>query len=282
MSKNRIIPYGYKIQDGSLQKVENECETIIIIYEKYLKGNSYKTIAETLTKDEIIYHNDNYNWNKNMVARILKNEIYKGDEKYPQIISDDLFIKIQDSMKPYNKTQSENIKKIRQKFLCGDCGEKVKRRLKSSGVERWYCESDTTHVDSKLTDEMLLDKFIELLQQTLNINILYADADVNETTRIELTKLENDTLRDLSNPDVQKQEIELKLLEITQRKYDLIDDFTAEKEFILNKLKIYKESGDIDSIIEIIDYIYITETNIDKIQFKNGICCNYTVTKLLE
>lgn len=273
MSKNRIIPYGYEIQDGSLQKVKNECETIIIIYEKYLEGNSYKTIAENLTNDEIVYHNDSYNWNKNMVARILKNEIYKGDEKYPQIIPDDLFLKIQDSMKPYNKSQSENIKKIRQKFLCGDCGNKVKRRLKSSGAERWYCESDTTHVNSKLTDEMLLDKFMELLHQTLNHEVLYSDIEEDSVARIELTKLENETLRDLSNPDAEKQEIELKLLEITQRKYDLLDDFTAEKEFILSKLNEYKESGDISPIIEIIDYIYITETNINKIQFKNGICC---------
>lgn len=277
MSKNRVIPYGYTIQDGVLQIVEDERGIIQDIFKKYLEGNSYKTIAETLTKDEITYHNNNSTWNKNMVARILKNEIYKGNEKYPQIIGDALFSKIQETVKPYNITQSEAIKKIRRKFICGDCGEKVKRRLKSNGVERWYCESDTIHVSSKLTDEMLIDEFIELLKQTLNLNVLYENMNENEVAHIELTKLENETLRDLSNPNVQKQEIELKLLEITQRKYELLDDYTAEKEFILSKLDIYKESNDMNPIIELIEYIYITEANINKIQFKNGICCNFKI-----
>lgn len=282
MSKNRIIPYGYKIQDGSLQKNENECEVIIKIYENYLAGNSYKTIAETLTQEEIVYHNDNSSWNKNMVARILKNEIYKGDEKYPQVIENELFLKIQESIKPYNISQSDNIKKIRQKFLCDECTSKVKRRLKSDGGERWYCESDTTHVSNKLTDEMILDKFIELLYQTLDINVLFADVKDNDVACLELTKLENETLRDISNASVDKQEIEFKLLEITQKKYELLDDYTAEKQFILNKLKIYKESKDINPIIEIIENIYITDININKIRFKNGICCKFTINPLIE
>ncbi len=282
MSKNRTILYGYAIQDGSIQKVEEECEVVNAIYEKYLNGISYKVIAEELTQNLIIYHMENYNWNKNIIARILKNESYKGNAKYPQVISEELFNKVQDAMKPYTKRQDNEIKKMRQTFVCGHCGNKVKRRTKTDGVERWYCEQDTTHVSSKVKDEILLENFTQLLNQSLIDDILYGDVDEDSIARIELTKLENELLRDINNQTNQVKELELKIIEITQKKYELLNDYASEIEFILDKLKIYKESGDISPIIELVEKNYVADTNINKIQFKNGICCEIIVKTKIE
>ncbi len=84
MLKNRSIPFGFCVVNGRFAINEKEAETVRKIFADYIDGKSLKNIAAEI---EIPYNSGKENWNKNMVARILENKKYLGENGYPKIIS---------------------------------------------------------------------------------------------------------------------------------------------------------------------------------------------------
>ena len=84
--KKRYLPFGYQITDGKTTIVQEEAEAVQYIFEKYTAGKSLRKIAESMTTRKTPYHEDTQKWNQNMVSRVLANEIYCGNEKYPPIL----------------------------------------------------------------------------------------------------------------------------------------------------------------------------------------------------
>ena len=76
--KNRYIPFGYQIQNGDSVINTEQAATVQHIFYAYTEGQSFKEIAEYLTTSGTAYHFSDNSWNKNIVARILANEIYCG------------------------------------------------------------------------------------------------------------------------------------------------------------------------------------------------------------
>ena len=60
------------------------------IFLQYTLGASLKEIAEQMRKTGPIY-GEGRSWNKNMVARILKNPKYTGADNYPKLVDIKLF-----------------------------------------------------------------------------------------------------------------------------------------------------------------------------------------------
>ena len=81
--KKRYLPFGYQITDGKTTIVQEEAEAVQYIFEEYTAGKSLRKIAENMTARKTPYHEDSSKWNQNMVSRVLANEIYCGNEKYP-------------------------------------------------------------------------------------------------------------------------------------------------------------------------------------------------------
>lgn len=277
MSKNRVIPYGYKFVDGKFCIEEQESEILQSIIDDYLTGSSYKTIAERLTSENVEYTTDKSLWNKNMIARILKNEVYKGTEKYPQIIDEERYNQIQSAMKPYVINQNKEVTKIRKLLYCF-CGNRLEKRRKHSGEERWYCEEDRLHISQKLNGDIIMEQFHEILNQSFNQNTLYSSMQDDEVATIELVKLENETSRAINSGEItNKEEIEQKVIEIAQLKYEKIISNDTEKEFVETRIKQYLQDKELTPIVEILERVIIENENITKIQFKNGICCNFKI-----
>lgn len=155
MSKNRVIPYGYEFVEGKFYVEKQEYEILISIINDYLNGSSYKTIAEKLTSNNVEYIANKTTWNKNMISRILKNEVYKGNEKYPQIIDEDTYNKVQSSIKPYVVKQNKEITQIRKLMYCY-CGQRLEKRRSNLGKERWYCEEDKLHISKNLNGDIIM------------------------------------------------------------------------------------------------------------------------------
>lgn len=86
--KKRYLPFGYQITDGKTTIVQEEAEAVQYIFEEYTAGKSLRKIAESMTTRKTPYHEDTQKWNQNMVSRVLANEIYCGNEKYPPIITE--------------------------------------------------------------------------------------------------------------------------------------------------------------------------------------------------
>ena len=83
---NRKLPFGYRMQMGEIVRSEPEAKAVQDIFLQYTLGASLKEIAEQMSKTGPTY-DEGKSWNKNMVARILANQRYAGENEYPAIIS---------------------------------------------------------------------------------------------------------------------------------------------------------------------------------------------------
>ena len=88
MLKNRNIPFGYCVINGKYAINEIEAQAVWEIFENYINGKSLKTIAAEM---KIPYNSGKAAWNKNMVARVLENKKYIGENGYPRMVSDEEF-----------------------------------------------------------------------------------------------------------------------------------------------------------------------------------------------
>ena len=85
MAKYRKFPFGYRMEFGKMVIDPDESGWVVYIFEQYMLGESIKRIADVLCGTGIRYDADKL-WNKNMVARILQDRRYTGDDRYPPII----------------------------------------------------------------------------------------------------------------------------------------------------------------------------------------------------
>ena len=87
---NRKLPFGYQMRMGEIVRNEPEAKAVQDIFLRYTLGASLKEIAEQLNKSGLTY-DEGKSWNKNMVARILKNPKYTGADNYPKLVDINLF-----------------------------------------------------------------------------------------------------------------------------------------------------------------------------------------------
>lgn len=269
--KNRHIPYGYKIENGKAAVEPKEADAIRRIYSQYAQGLSYKKIAEQLTGLGVRYMPGKPEWNKNMVARILKNQNYLGTEKYPPILEKGLQKAAKQMAKPYTHTESADIKMLKPLLFCGICGKQIRRRLKASGEERWYCPSDVKHVAVTLIDEELLEE-IEKLQAYLakNQSIIKMQKDTDNQIDISVIRIQNEIDHALSRPEIDISQIQQSIMELVSRKYALIQDDGDEKELKEKISQLADRSINSRMITEIMSQIQITHTKATAFVLKNG------------
>lgn len=139
---NRMISYGYGMEQGRLQIIEQEAEVVRRIFRDYNAGKAFSEIAAALIKEQVCFFGKQCNWNKNTVARILGNDKYIGACDYPAIVSYDEFDRASNRRaekicQRYEKTKE--IDCIRKIAVCGQCGAGLSRRSKWATREKWYC-----------------------------------------------------------------------------------------------------------------------------------------------
>ena len=88
--KNRKLPFGYKMEQGKPVVYPREAEIVTVIFRQYTMGASYLTLVKML-KNQPVPYDTNRLWNKNMVARILEDSRYLGQEDFPAVIEEKLF-----------------------------------------------------------------------------------------------------------------------------------------------------------------------------------------------
>lgn len=272
MAQNRYLPYGYKIENGKTAIEPQEAEIIRRIYSQYAQGLSYKKIAEQLTESGVRYMPDKPQWNKNMVARILQNTNYLGTERYPVIIENSLSHAARQMAKPYTHTESADIKVLKSLFFCGICGAQVKRRLKTSGEERWYCPSDAKHISVALTDKVLLVN-IGKLQNYLAANQHLVKDQQNTLNQIDIrmVRMQNQIDLALNQQGADLVGIQQSIMEFAAQKYKLLQDTHCDGKEL--KAKIAQLSGpQLDSrlIKEITAQIQLTHTATTALVLRNG------------
>ncbi len=258
--KNRIIPYGYKMENGEFKKNIEESEVIVQIFNSYINGMSYLKIAKDLTESGKAYAPNKPIWNKNMVARIIQNKNYMSGEKYPKIIDKQTFYKANNMIKIYNSSESKEIKKLKEKLYCS-CGGKIRRRIKPNGQERWYCENDKSHIPISLTDKKIITQYISKLQDEKTSRTRH---DFKPT--LEMIGLQRELQRMINNVIIDQKQIEEKLIQIAELAYSEI--IPEENVVVIAKLQKYHETNDLNVLTEIVDKIEISKENITNIKLK--------------
>ena len=118
MAAIRKHPFGYQMVYGEIALQQTEAATTLWVYQTYADGASFNGLLDTLREGDVHYDGIRP-WNKNMVARILKNRKYLGEDGYPQIIPEELFEKVQ---KRLREQAASNRKTPAQKELRRLCG----------------------------------------------------------------------------------------------------------------------------------------------------------------
>lgn len=225
MAQNRTIPYGYKIENGKLTIEPEEEHIVVRIYERYANGESYLQIAERLTALGVPYTPEKTKWNKNMVARVLQNKNYLGNDKYPTIIHRQLLQSAEEQTKPYTHRMDKDMKALKPYLVCSECGERLQRRLKATGVERWYCPNDADHISLKVSDESLAKDIMELQRKLL------LSGKCNEQSKsdgkilnLELIKLKNQIDLAMNEPTPNLEEIKESIMKLAREKYSILEN----------------------------------------------------------
>lgn len=192
---------GYeKGEDGKPRIVEEEAKIVRQIYEMFLEGNTYKSIAVYLTEQGIPSPTGKTEWRGATVKSILTNEKYSGDallqktfkrnylekrahknngekpqvfveNNHPAIIDKATFARVQELVKKRNNRRNAGTSEspFVGRVVCADCGEYFGRKTWTSRgrikYTMWVCNhkytDETSYTDDKCKTANLRQEWIE-------------------------------------------------------------------------------------------------------------------------
>ena len=109
---NRKQPFGYRMEMGQIVPHPQEAETVQFIFQHYIAGTSFSRLVQALNAQPIPYTGSK-SWNKNMVARILADTRYTGEDGYPAIIEESDMWKAEqrraEKQRPSHRTEAQKV-----------------------------------------------------------------------------------------------------------------------------------------------------------------------------
>ena len=214
--KNRIIPFGYMMQNGEIQTEPTESKAVQEIFKAYLNGSSLLAIANLMSSQGVSYNGVSSAWNKNMVKRILENEKYLGRNGYPAIVDEDTFRRANMRKKIKSTTVaeiSEELKVIRSLTYCTECGHRISRIGGNTRSEKW---------DHRITDQMLIGAILNTLNTVIaNHDLIDINSEISGyTPSIEVTRQQNEISRLMDTPNVDFEIAKEEIFRLAELKYD--------------------------------------------------------------
>ena len=237
--KNRTLPFGYEMQNGIIQINDTEMQTVIWIFTEYLNGKNMKNIAESLAARKIEYLPDTYAWNKNRIKRMIEDRRYTGSEIYPQIISQNIFRQANTAKENRRTTKNYIVDSSNKPFVytvkCACCGtamiHRTDRRAKKS--EQWHCSSEKCGARIYMKIEELKKLVTDLINEII-ANLALAEQEIEETEMpSEIRIMESEINRMIEQSDLNKDEIQNRILECAAKKYE----YCTDKAHITERLK---------------------------------------------
>lgn len=237
MKKNRYLPFGYHIQNGSLCIHEAEAAVVRQVFEDYQSGTSYRRIAEQLTAKNVPYMENRTDWNKHMVKRMLENSRYCGRDDFPPILPVDTFgaVAALIGQKSQGEPLSEELDSIRSKAVCGACGAKYKRDGRSKNYEAWCCSGEGRIAPKRITDQALLEGVTAILNMIIREpRLLELSSPHRENYSLDVARTENQINRELEKSEVDSDYTKLLIFGCAAAKYEACAD--TEPEYLTRRL----------------------------------------------
>ena len=136
----RLIPYGYKMENGVLLVNEEEAEQVKRIFEMRVNGAGVYAIGKMLYEEQIPFFSDTRDKAIKKASAILYKPIYTGAKGYPAIIDKDTFDKVQ-TMKPqaFRKPKNEEVAEFETEeyqFIANEETEKTRAKIEQMITDR--------------------------------------------------------------------------------------------------------------------------------------------------
>lgn len=226
MAKNRVIPFGYCMKNGEITVDFTESKALIKIFEEYLGGSSLMQIAKLMETEKIRYSEGSDRWNKNMVKRIIENEKYLGTDKYPQIISERFFK--QANEKRVSKATSvcvisEDLKEIRNRTYCTECGHRLSRIGGNCRCAKWDCRNpDCFRFEYQLTDQMIIGAVLTVLNTVIaNPNLIENSSEISVySPTADVIRKQNEINQMTDSTQVDFDRVKSEIFKLAEMKYE--------------------------------------------------------------
>jgi len=136
----RLIPYGYKMENGVLLVNDEEAVQIRRIFEMRISGTGVYAIGKMLYEEQIPFFTDTRDKAVKKASAILYKPIYTGAKGYPAIVNKETFDKIQ-KMKPqaFRKPKNEEVAEIETEeyqFIANEETEKTRAKIEQMITDR--------------------------------------------------------------------------------------------------------------------------------------------------
>ncbi len=151
-----LYPYGYKLNYLGKKEIHKERAAVVrLIYEKYIGGMNRYAITWYLINHNILRpRGDSCAWQYSMVSKILTDERYLGNKKYPAVLTQKIFGDAQDvrikekkkAIATLHESCNYNRKYPFSGFIkCGSCGSNyirgIQRKNSISRKASWRCRN---------------------------------------------------------------------------------------------------------------------------------------------
>lgn len=209
-------PLGYYRDKDKTLKIDNSTKDIVVrIFEMYLEGKSYQTIANILNKEKVLYPEVKH-WIDSSVNRIINNKIYMGDyERYkydndretelfmdvvPAIITRAMWEEVQKQKETNQRAYCRNrVYIFFQKLVCPNCGQIM--TCKGTGGKKskymyYYCDTCKLYYNEDEIENCLIDYILDLVEYDFHVkkyfNPILAEKKDDESRKIdeEIKKLQ--------------------------------------------------------------------------------------------
>ena len=269
------------MKKGEIIAEPTESQAVKDIFKLYLDGKSMSEIARQMSISQISYNGITFDWNKNMVKRILENEKYLGKDGYPVLIDNETFNHA-NARKKSKATSvneiSEELKIIRSLTYCKECGHRLSRIGGNTQTDKWDCRNiECSRFNYRLTDNMIKDILLHILNAVIaNPDLLDTDSEISAyTTNIKVKCQQNEINRLMDNPEIDSEKVKTEILRLAELKYDCCTyDESPQKTEYLKELFSGKEQLNIidyDLLKSCVSRILIGHFYTIEIEFINGI-----------
>ena len=269
------------MKKGEIIAEPTENQAVKDIFKLYLDGKSMSEIARQMSISQISYNGITFDWNKNMVKRILENEKYLGKDGYPVLIDNETFNHA-NARKKSKATSvneiSEELKIIRSLTYCKECGHRLSRIGGNTQTDKWDCRNpECSRFNYRLTDNMIKDILLHILNSVIaNPDLLDTDSEISAyTTNIKVKCQQNEINRLMDNPEIDSEKVKTEILRLAELKYDCCTyDESPQKTEYLKELFSGKEQLNIidyDLLKSCVSRILIGHFYTVEIEFINGV-----------
>ena len=269
------------MQKGEIVEEPTESQAVKDIFKLYLDGKSMSELARQMSISQISYNGITFDWNKNMVKRILENEKYLGKDGYPVLIDNKTFNRA-NARKKSKATSvneiSEELKIIRSLTYCTECGHRLSRIGGNTQTDKWDCRNpECSRFNYRLTDNMIKDILLHILNAVIaNPDLLDTDSEISSyEPGIEVKCQQNEINRLMDNPQIDTEKAKTEVLKLAELKYECCtyDEGPQKTEYLKELLSDREQLNTInyDLLKSCVSRILIGHFYTIEIEFINGV-----------